>query len=112
MAFNASVRADDEWFDDPDELERVERMLDGLSNQKDPVVAAAKALSKIARAQAFSEGDKRTALLVGLWILDRNGIDERQFIPEDDRELGALLVRAARGEDVAEEVARLFEARR
>ena len=41
VAFNASVRHNDEWFEEPDELERVERVLDDLQTSIDPLVAAA-----------------------------------------------------------------------
>jgi Fic family protein len=100
VAFNQSVRHDDEWFDEPDELERIERLLQQLEGETDPVTAAAHAVSRIARSQAFTEGNKRRALLVGRWILDRNGIDDGlRFIQINDSELGGLLLSAARGVD-------------
>ena len=40
MAFNRAVRGPDEWFEEPDELERVERALAAIQDVEDPVVAA------------------------------------------------------------------------
>ena len=74
--------------------------------------ASAIALTRIARSQAFAEGNKRTALLVGRWILDRNGIDGLKFMPEEDPQLASLLLSAARGIDETEHVQELFESRR
>ena len=97
VAINASVRHEDEWFDDEDDLDRIEKILIDLQGESDSLNAAAIATSRIARAQAFSEGNKRTALLVGRWILDRNGLSGSRFMPTDDRELANLLLRTARG---------------
>jgi prophage maintenance system killer protein len=112
VAFNASIRHDDEWFDEPDDLQRIARILDDLQTAIDPIVAAAVATSRITRAQAFTEGNKRTALLVGRWILDRNDLDGGSMIPPDDFELANLLLDAARGADADEKVVALFESRR
>ena len=112
LAINASIRHDDEWFDEPDEVERILRLLNHLEDETDPVSAAAIAVERIARSQAFTEGNKRTALLVGRWILDRNGEDGRHFIPEDDFTLANLLLSAARGNDEAAEILELFNSRR
>jgi hypothetical protein len=38
VAINASIRHDDEWFDEPDELDRIERLLEQLKTGTDPVV--------------------------------------------------------------------------
>jgi hypothetical protein len=92
VAFSRSIREADEWFEEPDELDRVGRILDQLVDETDPVVASALSVSRLARSQAFTEGNKRTAVLVGRWILDRNGIDGAKYIPENDMELATLLL--------------------
>ena len=112
VAFNHSIREVDEWFDEPDELNRVERLLDQLAVETDLVVAAALSVSRLAQAQAFTEGNKRTAVLVGRWILDRNGLDGAKYIQENDMELAKSLLRAARGTDVSQDVIDLFDSRR
>jgi prophage maintenance system killer protein len=112
VAINHSIRHDDEWYDEPDELDRIERILTELQREEDPVIAAATAVGQVARSQAFTEGNKRTALLIGRWILDRNGVDGLRFIPEHDTELGNLLLSAARGVDETKHVIELFESRR
>jgi prophage maintenance system killer protein len=61
--------------------------------------------------QAFGEGNKRTALLLARWLLDRNGVDGAAVLPPD-REFGDLLVRAAAGNDVESEIVALLVARR
>jgi prophage maintenance system killer protein len=111
VAINASVRRDDEWFTDDDDLDRVRNIIHGLHTESDPLTAAAFATSRIARSQAFAEGNKRTALLVGRWILDRNGLNGSDIIPKDDHELADLPLRAARGEDMSQEVHDLFNSR-
>jgi prophage maintenance system killer protein len=63
-------------------------------------------------AQAFAEGNKRTALLAAKWILDRNGIDGDRLIPTDDLVLADLLVQAASGSDVETAVVELLQRRR
>jgi len=67
-------------------------------------------VSRLAQAQAFTEGNKRTAVLVGRWIL--NGLDGAKYIPENDMELAESLLRAARGTDVSREVIDLFDSRK
>jgi prophage maintenance system killer protein len=112
VAFNHSIREADEWFEEPDELDRVGRILDQLVDETDPVVASALSVSRLAQSQAFTEANKRTAVLVGRWILDRNGIDGAKYIPENDMELAPLLLQAARGADMSGEVISLFDSRR
>ena len=41
VAFNHAVREADEWFDEPDDLERVQRVLNATQSVDDPVLAAA-----------------------------------------------------------------------
>ncbi len=40
VAINRSVRADDEWFDEPDDVERLISALAAAEGLEDPVVAA------------------------------------------------------------------------
>jgi prophage maintenance system killer protein len=98
--------------EEADDLDRIQRILSDLQNATDSLIVAAIATSRIARAQAFTEGNKRTALLVGRWILDRNDFDGSLIIPPDDYELANLLLDAAREGDTAERVIELFESRR
>jgi prophage maintenance system killer protein len=111
IAFNRAVRQDDEWFDEPDELDRVERALAAIDGIEDPVHAAGVLAYRITRAQGFSEGNKRTALLLARWVLDRNGIDGTSLIPPDDRDLADLLVQAASGADVEAALVELLRGR-
>ena len=67
---------------------------------------------RVARAQAFGEGNKRTALLVARWVLDRNGLEGASFLPPDDRQMGELLVKAAGGQDVGADFVALLASRR
>jgi hypothetical protein len=60
VALNRAARRDDEWFDEPDDLKRLQRALDAVSEVNDPVTAAAVVAYRVARAQAFGEGNKHT----------------------------------------------------
>lgn len=71
VGFNRAVRQEDEWWDEPDEFERVERALARIDTVNDPVVAAGILAYRVARAQGFGKGNKRTALLLARWVLDR-----------------------------------------
>lgn len=66
MAINRAVRHDDEWFDEPDELDRLVRALVTIDSVEDPVEAAARLAFQVTRAQAFGEGNKRDSTVAGL----------------------------------------------
>lgn len=111
VAINRSVRYDDEWFDESDELDRVDRALASIADLDDAVTAAGVLAYRVARAQAFDEGNKRTALLLAKWLLDVNGEDRRRLLPPEDRELLGLLVEAATGRDVQQRIVELLKSR-
>lgn len=75
VVINRTVRHDDEWFDEPDDLKRVERALAAIADVDDAVTAAGVIAYRVARAQAFGEGNKRTAVALASWLLDHNGED-------------------------------------
>jgi len=81
VAINRLVRQEDEWFDEPDEFDRLERALGAISGIDDPIRAAAVLAFSVARAQAFGEGNERTGFLLAKWILDRNGEDGTTLLP-------------------------------
>ena len=112
MAFNHAVREPDEWFEEPDELDRVQRALTSIEGVDDPVEAAARLAYSVTRAQGFGEGNKRTALLLARWVLDRNGLDGAALMPSDDIAFASLLVQAASGEDVSRDMVALLSSRR
>jgi prophage maintenance system killer protein len=111
VAFNHSIRENDEWFDEPDDLDRVGAALDAAGGIEDPIEVAATVAYRVARAQGCSEGNKRTAMLLAKWTLDRNGIEGERIIPPHDRELADLLVNAAAGLDVGIQILDLFRRR-
>jgi prophage maintenance system killer protein len=111
VAFNEAVRQQDEWFEEPDDHTRLERALASIVAIESPIDAAAVIASRIARAQAFGEGHKRTALLLARWTLDRNGIDGARILPADDRAVAELLVQAAAGRDVEQQLLELVRSR-
>jgi len=74
VAFNRAVRDHDEWFDEPDDLDRVQRAPAAIDEVDDPIKAAAVLVYRIARTQGFAEGNKRTALLLAKWLLDRKRV--------------------------------------
>ena len=111
VAINRLAGEDDEWFDDPDELDRLHRALDAVAAIDNPLTAAAILAYRIARAQAFGEADKRTAFLLAKWILDRNGEDGTALLPPNDREFTDLLVKAASGLDVEDHMIQLLHDR-
>lgn len=60
VEFNRVVREDDEWFEEPDALDRVMQALRAIELVEEPVEAAAVLAFTVARAQGFAEGNKRT----------------------------------------------------
>jgi prophage maintenance system killer protein len=100
IAINRAVRGPDEWFSEPDDMGRVDRALASIDAIDDPLTAAAILAFRVARAQGFAEGNKRTALLLARWLLDRNGLDGSALMPSDDVEVADLLIKAAAGHDV------------
>lgn len=111
VAINAAVREPDEWFDEPDDFDRISVVLARVGSIEEPVLAAATLAYRVARAQAFAEGNKRTALLVARWVLDHNGISGAQVLPGEDRVVADLLVKAASGVDVEADLVSLFRSR-
>ena len=111
IAFNEAVREDDEWFEEPDDVERLAAALASIEAIEDPLEAAAVLVYRIARAQAFGEANKRTALLLARWLLDRNGLDGSLFLPADDLPLADLLIKAAAGNEVGEQILTLVSDR-
>jgi prophage maintenance system killer protein len=111
IAVNSAIREHDEWFDDPDDLDRIQRTLATTESIDEPIHLAAAICFRVARAQAFGEGNKRTALLLGRWVFDRNGIDGARVLAADDRVVAGLLVRAAAGEDTELQMVDLFRER-
>jgi prophage maintenance system killer protein len=85
IAIKQGVRGIDEWFDEPDDLDRVKSALRSIHGLVDPVEAAGIIAFRVTRAQGLAEGNKRTALLLAEWTLDNNGGDGRQIIDPRDR---------------------------
>jgi len=104
IEINKRVREKDEWFEEPDDLERVSRALSSVDREENPVVAAAILAFQVTRAQGFAEGNKRSALLLARWVLDNNGLDGSRVLPTDDLVLADLLIQAASGADVERDI--------
>lgn len=114
VSLNEAVRDEEEAREpgDDDDLDRVAGALDRISELDDPVEAAARLIFHVTFAHGFFEGDKRTALLLGAWMLDANTVGGAvALMREPDDELGHLLLRAARGVDVESEMVRLLRSR-
>jgi prophage maintenance system killer protein len=112
IALNQATRQEDDWFDEPDDLDRVQRALDAAAEIEDPLALAAVVAHRVARAQGFGEGYKRTAFLLAKWTLDRNGLDGSAILPSDDRAVADLLVKAAAGQAVQDVLVDLLDSRR
>ena len=82
VAINEAVRERDEWFEESDDLERLARAIQSVGDEGDPVVAAGKLAFRVAHAQAFGEGNKRTALLLARWLLETTTVSmaRRSFL--------------------------------
>lgn len=111
VAINEAVRENDEWFAEPDELDRIRTAIESIGQESDTVTAAARLAFRVARTQAFGEGNKRTALLLARWLLDHNGADGEKILPAFDPTLADLLVTAASGSDVEEAIVELLASR-
>jgi prophage maintenance system killer protein len=108
IEFNRRVRHDDEWIEEPDDRERVARALASIDGLTDPVEAAAILAFRVTRAQGFAEGNKRTAVLLARWVLDMNGIEGSEILRPDDRHIADLMVQAASGIDVEQQIIAAF----
>jgi prophage maintenance system killer protein len=114
IACNEAVRGPDESSTsaDDDDLDRVARALERARAESDPVDAAAALAYEITAAQGFYEGNKRTAALLARWFLGVNtDLDVDALIPADDLAFADLLIAAARGETVGEEIRVLLRER-
>jgi hypothetical protein len=58
IEINQRVRSDDEWFDEPDDLVRVEFALRSIHDFDDPVAAAGAIAFRVAKAQASLKGTR------------------------------------------------------
>ncbi len=105
------MREADEWFSEPDDLERVEQALGSINEIDDPVKAAGVLAFRVARAQGFAEGNKRTGLLLARWLLDFNDLDGPTLLPPNDPDLAELLIKAAAGTDVERQIVALIVGR-
>jgi prophage maintenance system killer protein len=111
VAINRVLRQPDEWFEEPDDLGRISRAISVIDHIDDPIEAAAVLGFRVARAQAFGEANKRTAILLARWVLDRNGLDGSRLLPAKDRDVANLLIKAASDHDVESALVDLLRAR-
>ena len=105
------VRESDEWFEEADDLARLTHAISLTESAQTPLDLAAAVAFRVAYSQAFTEGNKRTALLLAIWVMDNNGHDRKALVLGFDEALGALLVKAASGHDVEAEIYALFKRR-
>ncbi len=94
-----------------DDIARVRNALASIGDIDDPVRAAAVLAYSVSRAQAFGEGNKRTALLLDRWVLDGNGQVGAMLLSPDDHQLADLLIQAAAGTNVETDIVSLLSAR-
>ena len=107
-----SIRGEDEWLDERDELSRIQRILDEFAETEDSVIAAGLTTYLVAKSQQFLEGNMRTAVLAARWILDENQTDGLRSIQGNDLDLAGLLLRADYVKDVGDQVLAMYESRR
>jgi prophage maintenance system killer protein len=112
QAFNEALREPHEWFEEPDDLDRLSTALVSIDAIEDPVDAAATLAYPVTRAQAFGEANKRTPCSWPAWVLDYNCQYADLLPPPDDREVADLLVREAAGADVGDELTEILRSRR
>lgn len=110
-AFNRAVRREDEWWDEPEDLERVERALRELATST--IQSGPSPFSPIASLDRKGSV-KATSALPYCW---RDGAESEWtgrtcFLAPDDWALADLLVKAASGLDVEENVVELLNERR
>jgi hypothetical protein len=111
IACNEAVRGPDEpsTSADDDDLERVDRALQRVRVESDPVDAAAALAYEITAAQGFYEGNKRTATVLARWSLSvKTDLDVEALIPSvlrrRDRVREPRMREAGRPEPLHEEV--------
>ncbi|MBV8529346.1 MAG: Fic family protein [Candidatus Dormibacteraeota bacterium] len=75
---------------EPDDIARLASAIDAISGESDPVAAAARLAFRVARAQAFAEANKRTALLLARWLLDHNDVEGETILPVETGSCRAL----------------------
>jgi Fic family protein len=75
VELNQAVRESDEWFEEPDDIKRLAHALSLTETAKTPLKLAASVAYRVAYSQAFTEGNKRTAFLLAVWVMDNNGLD-------------------------------------
>ena len=111
VAFNEALRQPDEWFQEPDESDRVERAISSVAEELDVVRAVGLLMARLVRAQGFTEGNKRTAFALGAWTLEQDGLSAKLILQASDMSILDLLLQATRGADVAEELVELLRVR-
>jgi hypothetical protein len=114
IACNEAVREPNEISPsaDDDDLDRVGQALLRAQAETDPIEAAASLAYELTFAQGFYEGNKRTAVLLARWFIAENtDCDPDLVIPPNDHRLGDLLIAAAQGEHVANEIRTLLTER-
>ena len=68
----------------------METALGSIRDIDDPIMAAGVLAFRLTAAQGFTEGNKRTALLLARWALEKNGLGRRRLLDPEDRELATF----------------------